>query len=221
MRWGWLVVVFWVSLCGAQAVPADAGAVLQQMASHAGAIFSGQVVAVTRDDAAGFVDVRFHIEQALRGCPRSGSYTLREWAGLWTGHPDRYRVGQRRLMLLTARGPGGMSAPVGGLDGAIPLVGKAAEPLADANGVAPPDTGAAADAVVDLRWIQARVPRGIGSVTARAEIVAVGRPVLPTQWSGAVSPIVTPAQAPSVSAVFAALGAAKAAVAGGVADARY
>ena len=38
----------------------------------------------------------------------------------------RYVEGERRLlMLLTGRGPGGMSAPVDGLDGAIPIVANA------------------------------------------------------------------------------------------------
>jgi hypothetical protein len=207
------------------AISAGASTVLAEMASHAGVIFTGQVVAVERSDAAGFVDVRFHIEQAVRGCPKSGAYVLREWAGLWTGHPERYRVGQRRLMLLTARGAGGMSSPVGGMDGAIPLVATGTEPLANGTGVAPADAGLGAAAfAVDLRWIEARGVRGTvsGSGRAQAQMVAVGGPATPWPtdpdplsggWIGPVSPlnpgssVSAAAAAPaSLSAVLAVLG---------------
>ena len=204
-------------------ISAGASTVLAEMASHAGVIFTGQVVAVDRSDAAGFVDVRFHIDQAVRGCPKSGAYVLREWAGLWTGHSERYRVGQRRLMLLTARGPAGMSSPVGGMDGAIPLVAMGTEPLANATGVAPADAGLGAAAYgVDLRWIEARALRSTasGSGRAQAQMVAAGGPAMPwpvdppgSDWSGPVSPLnpgssvsATVATPASLSAVLAVVG---------------
>jgi hypothetical protein len=200
-------------------IPAGASAVLLDMASHAGVIFTGEVVAVTRSDAAGFVDVRFHIDQAVRGCPKTGAYVLREWAGLWTGHPERYRVGQRFLMLLAARGAAGMSAPVGGMDGAIPLLASGAEPLANAAGVAPADDGAVAGYAVDLRWVQARVARSAVSSVVAAQarsVVATGTPAKPwpvdpggTEWSGPVSPLAqnsaAAGQSPSLTAVLALL----------------
>src|ERR1700722_17784848 len=105
-KWGLLVAA---ALCAGSAtaqISAAASAELQLMAGHAAVIFTGQVVDIAHND--GFVDVRFHIDQSLRGAPKSGSYVLREWAGLWTGNPDRYRVGERKLMLLPARGPAGM-----------------------------------------------------------------------------------------------------------------
>jgi hypothetical protein len=182
------------------AIPAGAAEVLVEMASRAGVIFTGQVVAVTRLDAAGYVDVRFHVEEGLRGAPHTGIYVLREWAGLWSGNPDRYRVGQRLLMLLTARGPSGMNAPVSGMDGAIPLLATAREPLANGTGVAPAEdeNGAAVEAV-DLRWIQARMVRsGVGATQWNAAsfveapgpellgpVEVVGRGV----WSGPVGPL--------------------------------
>lgn len=184
---GWRLIALWVLAvpCGAQ-VPAAVGAELQQMASHAAVIFSGQVVAVSRNDSAGFVDVRFRIDAAVRGCPKAGWYVLREWAGLWTAQPERYRVGQSRLMLLTARGPAGMSSPVGGMDGAIPLVAAGAAPIADAAGVAPVDTGEDAPTpMVDLRWIQARAVRGSGGL-ANARVTAFGGPVHPWPETGGV-----------------------------------
>ena len=194
-----VVVAVGVALGGtaafAQASPPDGvSTVLQQMASHAAVIFNGQVIAVTRNDAAGFVDVRFHIDEAVRGCPKSGSYVLREWAGLWSGKPERYRAGQRRLMLLTARGDSGMSSPLGGMDGAIPLVATGAEPLVTENGAVPADKGeGVAPFAVDLRWIQARALRAEvpGSGKVKAEI-AYGGPAMPSRngdWVGAVSPL--------------------------------
>ena len=125
----------------ATALPAETSSALVAMQARAAVIFAGYVVSVDREDAAGYVDVRFRVEEAVRGCNKLGVYVLREWAGLWSGGAARYRVGQRLLMLLPARGPGGMSAPVDGLDGAIPIVASAAEPLADAKGVAPAEDG--------------------------------------------------------------------------------
>ena len=185
---GWRLIALWALVlpCGAQ-IQAPVGTELQLMASHAAVIFSGQVVAVSRNDSAGFVDVRFRIDAPVRGCPKTGWYVLREWAGLWTAQPERYRVGQSRLMLLTARGPAGMSSPVGGMDGAIPLVAAGAAPIADAAGVAPVDTGQdASAAMVDLRWIQARTVQGSGGL-ASARVTAYGGPVKPWPASGRTS----------------------------------
>ena len=194
--------------CAGQ-VPAATAAELQQMAGDAGVIFAGQVMAVSREDAAGYVDVRFQIESGIRGCPNTGVYVLREWAGLWTGQPERYRVGQRRLMLLTARGPSGMSSPVGGMDGAIPLVHTGVAPVADVAGNAPADTaGVEAEFAVDLRWIQARTLLG---AAASSRVVAVGNPA--KQWAGV--------GAVGLASVLTLLRGNSARVSGGVGDARY
>ena len=99
-------------------------AVLVEMASRAGVIFAGQVTGISREDERGFVEVWFRVEVPVRGVGRVGSreYVLREWAGLWTGG-DRYRVGLRYLMLLMPKGASGLSGPVDGMDGALPLIG--------------------------------------------------------------------------------------------------
>ncbi len=194
--------------CSGQ-IPAATAAELQQMASDAGVIFMGQVVAIAREDAAGYVDVRFQIESGVRGCPNTGVYVLREWAGLWTGQPERYRVGQRRLMLLTARGPSGMSSPVGGMDGAIPMVPTGVAPVADSAGNAPADTvGAEAEFAVDLRWIRARTIFG-GAASSR--VVAIGSPA--KQW-GAAAPV-------ALGSVLTLLRGSSARSSGGAGDARY
>lgn len=197
MGWnlGVLVALLGLTSFVAGQVPAATAAELQQMASHAGVIFTGEVVAVTRQDAAGYVDIRFHIEEGIRGCPQAGFYVLREWAGLWTGQSDRYRVGQHRLMLLNARGPAGISSPVGGLDGAIPLVPVGVAPIADKAGNAPADTALAPSAFTpDLRWIRARAQRTTLSGSANSRI-ATGNPVTPWpnptagDWAGPISPV--------------------------------
>ena len=200
------------------------------MASQAAVIFSGQVVAVSREDSAGFVDVRFRIDDAVRGCPKSGFYVLREWVGLWTGQPERYRVGQRRLMLLTARGPSGMSSPVGGMDGAIPLVATGVAPIANAAGVAPVDTALApATLAADLRWIQARIARTTDS-RPNAREIPMGGPAQPISntggdWSGPILPLATtnsPTALPvTLGAVLSLLHGAIAQTSGSVGDARY
>ena len=190
----WLPAVvasaLWTGACSAQAfggnaaaaAPATAEAVLLQMAAESGVIFSGRVLLVDREDAAGYVDVRFRIERGVRGCAGKNIYVLREWAGLWTGQPERYHVGQRRLMLLRARGPSGMSAPVNGMDGAIPLLALDQPPVMDANGKVPADLAQPpAEAGVDLRWLAVRAQRTASPARIRAEGEA--------EWAGPVGPL--------------------------------
>lgn len=202
---GWIVrlivVLAYVAPAAAQ-LPAGVAVELQQMAAQAGVIFTGQVVSVSRNDPQGFVDIRFSIDDAIRGCPKTGFYVVREWAGLWSGQQERYRVGQRRLMLLTARNASGMSSPVGGMDGAIPLVATGAAPIANSAGVAPVDTGVDAPTPsVDLRWIQARVTRGSSSASATARLQPTGIPVKPwpdpasSDWNGPITALLSSSQA--------------------------
>ncbi len=139
---------------GGVAVAQNVEDVLHQMSDRADVIFVGQVVAIRPHDGdgmgAGFVEVDFEVDQAIRGCT-GGAYVLREWAGLWSGDANRYRVGQRLLMMLHAPGASGLSSPVGGLDGAIPIRGVAdASPLTTA--VANPPVP-----IADLRWLGAKV----------------------------------------------------------------
>jgi hypothetical protein len=173
---------------------ADTTTALLDMAGRAGVIFAGHVVSITRDDSAGFVDVRFAIDQPVSGCPSTSEYGIREWAGLWAGHAPRYHVGQRFLMMLHPPGPSGMSAPVGGLNGAIPLLPSSSGPVMNAAGSLPPDTGPGPSSglVVDLRWVQAAALRQGTSTTRRPtnanilqptssiDTTAVGRPIATT-----------------------------------------
>jgi hypothetical protein len=128
----------------------------------------------------GWVEVEFRVEEAIRGCMAGATYQLREWAGLWAGGVHRYRVGQRLLMMLHTPGASGLSSPVGGQDGAIPITGSGAAPGPQDNFV---DAG---EQAVDLRWIQARLLRSAsdgGRLHARPvapeEPVYVGREHMP------------------------------------------
>ncbi len=186
-------------------IPAEAGAALAALAAQAAVIFRGEVVAITRADSLGFVDVRFHVDEAVRGCSPAGFYTLREWAGLWRAHPNRFREGQHLLMLLTARNDAGLSSPVGGMDGAIPLVAIAPAPVA-VSGVAPADAATASAWAVDLRWIATRVERP-AQVTAGKTSLAQARSAGENDWAGPIAPL-TPATTSTAgwNAVLAAMG---------------
>jgi hypothetical protein len=189
------------------AAPATAEAVLTGMASQAGVIFGGQVVGIERADENGYVDVTFRVDQAVKGCT-VGSYTVREWVGLWTGQVKRYRVGQNLLMLLTAKSAAGFSAPVNGMDGVIQLTANGAAPVMK-DGVVPADTATeVAGVLVDLRWVRARAVRGMAA--AGVATVAMGKggllPVTGTQiapisdWVGPIAPMAGAGLASNVSA---------------------
>ena len=166
--WGWLLVA---GACAAAAqtigkaasgaAPQTVEAALHAMSDRAAVVFVGTVTAVRRvgtDEAsagAGEVDTEFAVEQGLRGTASGGTYTLREWAGRWAGTDERYRVGQRLLMMLHAPSASGLSSPVGGADGAIPIRGGGAA-VGEGDG-----STAAGTAVVDLRWVGARLRRPV------------------------------------------------------------
>jgi hypothetical protein len=140
--------------------------VLHQLSDKADVIFAGQVLAIRRPSD-GVVEVAFRVDQAIRGCTAGTSYVLREWAGLWAGDNQRYRVGQRLLMLLHAPSAAGMSSPIGGLDGAIPIrqSGTAMETGDVATPPQPP--------YVDLRWLGAKLPQ---VVSYRSEPAPAAKP---------------------------------------------
>lgn len=156
-------------------------AALHQMSDRAAVILVGTVREIHRSEGSGVgggvVEVRIDVEQAIRGCSGS-TYTVREWAGLWTANDARYRVGQRLLLLLHAPGVTGLTSPVGGMDGAIPL-------RASGAGIRPLDgSKAVAAEVADLRWIGAKLARTVSyrsptapptaPTAARARVVGAG-----------------------------------------------
>jgi hypothetical protein len=137
---------------------------LHQMSDAAGVIFVGEVTAIRQrageNGASGVVEVDFRVDEAIRGCVAGSTYTMREWAGLWAAGDQRYHAGQRLLMLLHAPGTGGMSSPVGGADGAIPVRGTATTPQAASASVA------STPLIADLRWVGTRLVRVVPYVTS-------------------------------------------------------
>ena len=128
--------------------------VLHQLSDRADVVFAGQVVAI-RQPNQGVVEVEFRVDEAIRGSSVGTPYVVREWVGLWAGGTPRYRVGERLLMLLHAPSAAGMSSPVDGLDGAIPIREGGTAATAE-------DTGAPRQPpFVDLRWLGAKLPRTI------------------------------------------------------------
>ena len=183
-----------------KAVPADVSAVLVDLASRAAVIFTGQVLAIT--PSAGVVDIRFQIDTPIRNCPQNGNYVVREWAGLWTAHPNRYRVGQRVLLFLAARGVAGMSAPVDVNDGIVPLIATAQQPIMDASGTVPADSPSDG-LTVDLRWLQARVTRS-STTPVLLNSLSAGNSAAKA-WSGPVTPLEM-FSAPRLTSVIAVIG---------------
>ncbi|HMF53502.1 MAG TPA: hypothetical protein VK593_04080 [Edaphobacter sp.] len=152
------------SLAHAQAAPATPPDItvedaLHHMSDQAGVVFVGEVIAIRNregeDGAPGVVEIEFRIDQAVRGCTAGSTYVLREWAGLWSGGDQRYRIGQRLLMLLHTPGLGGVTSPVGGMAGAIPIRGTTTAPHAADTSTAtlPP--------IADLRWVGTQLQRSI------------------------------------------------------------
>ena len=192
----------------AATISKEAQAELAGMVARAGVIFAGRVLEIAWNQ--GHVDVTFRVDEPVRGCNKQGVYVLREWTGLWNGEPARYRVGQRLLLLLTARGPSGMSAPVGGDEGIIPIAASAVEPLADAKGVAPAEDGSVAGDITgmtaDLRWVLARGVRHVAYEDVQRPSPGDDEPLTPAQRRELVRPIAagfsTASAQPSVGAVL-------------------
>jgi len=180
-----LALLLGLQVARAQTPPQTSDAALLAMEQMAGVIFSGQVAAVRRqvgtNGATGVVEVDFAVDDAVLGVSGS-SYTLREWAGLWAGGDEPFRVGQRFLMLLYAPSAAGLSSPVGGMDGAIPIgAGGPARNLASGLTLSAQSVGAGAPIqsnglVADLRWVQTHVVRPLSYLQE-----SVTRPIsLPT-----------------------------------------
>ncbi len=150
-RWFWplLLAGLWVwfsfvSLAQVASPDVSVAGALRNLASRSGVVFTGRVVAINR--VGGVVEVVFHVEQPLLG-EVGGSYTLREWAGLWAAGQHRYSVGERIAIFLRAPGKAGLSSPVDGMEGILPVV----------------QDGADSAPMLDVRRLAARVQRPVGS----------------------------------------------------------
>jgi hypothetical protein len=190
-----------------QQLPADASAELRSMVAQSGAVFAGQVISIharttqgawlsAGSPAAGpisssmFVEVVFRVEQGIRGPATGSTYTLREWGGLWSGtslNAGRYRLGQRALIVLYPE-QNGLTSPVNGTDGVLPL------------------HGSGSSVTIDLSWIQARLPRAqpiasIASAPVAHPITSIARvTAAPIANRSIPTPTVLPLTASSTSA---------------------
>ena len=148
MLLGWLW--FTVSALGQVAMPdVTVGAALRNLASRSGVAFVGRVLKIER--GSGVVDVVFQVEKPLFG-QVGATYTLHEWAGLWTSGQYRYSVGQHVAIFLYAPGKSGLSSPVDGMEGILPIVQESAD----------------SEPLVDIRRLAARVQRKVGDPIADA-----------------------------------------------------
>ena len=136
-------------------------AVLRTLFDNAGTIFTGEVTAIRQAPYSSIIEVDFHVEDAIRGVQNS-TYTLHQWIThpLFLDAP--YQLGERNLLFLHALTPSGLSSPVGGQIGKIPLQNQ----------------------TIDLRWLQARVeriaPPGLHPITtqvAHSEVLTLNAPV--------------------------------------------
>ena len=155
------LLLCWISAGGvarAQVAAPDSsvGAALHSLASRADVAFAGRVTAVRRlpgtGGSTGVVAVDFAVEQTLLGSVGS-TYTLREWGGLWSAGQHRYWVGERVAMFLHAAGRAGLSSPVDGMEGVLPIVQVSAD----------------SEPLLDLRRVATRVLRAQGAPIADAE----------------------------------------------------
>ena len=82
-----------------------------------GYIFAGTVKSVERATPKGngvaTVQIRFHVDQGMRGVRTGQSLAIREWAGLWQSG-ERYRPGERVLLFLYPPSKLGLTSPVRG-----------------------------------------------------------------------------------------------------------
>jgi hypothetical protein len=131
------------------------GGELRGLASRADVVFVGQVQTI--EAKGGVVEVMFAVQQPVLGEVGS-TYVMKEWAGRWTGGRQRYWVGERAMFFLHAAktasdGSAGLSSPVDGMNGVVPVV-----PM-----------GANGKTLLDVRWLQARVQRRLGTSIANAD----------------------------------------------------
>ena len=140
-----------------QPLPQTVEEALHNLSDAAGIVFLGEVIAIRplpgSHGSSGVVEIDFRIDQAIRNCTSNSTYTLREWAGLWAGGDQRYRIGQRLLIFLHTPGPTGISSPVGGMVGAIPVRAATEAPGSVSA------TTASAPLIADLRWVGTHLQR--------------------------------------------------------------
>jgi hypothetical protein len=147
------------------------GGALRSLASRAGLVFVGQVNRIERKG--GVVEITFAVDKVVLGDVGS-TYTLREWGGLWVAGEQRYQPGQRAMVFLHGVSAAGLSSPVDGMEGVVPLV-----PM-----------GADAAPLLDVRRLAARVQRLQGKSMLGEAVALNDAEVMVSHWR---SPAAEPA----------------------------
>ena len=132
----------------------DISDVMRSLTARAGVIFVGEVEKIR--PTGGVMEIIFGIQQRVVG-DLGDTYILREWAGRWAAGQQHYRVGQRAMIFLNAPNAAGLSSPVDGMAGVIPLI-----PM-----------GADAEPLLDVRALSTELQRPVGAPLADSDFGAV------------------------------------------------
>jgi hypothetical protein len=144
------------------------GDALRHLGDHAGVAFIGRVQKIELPPAAqqgiaqqgsaqqGVAAITFEVLQPVVGDP-GPVYTVHEWAGLWTGGRQRYTVGQRALFFFHPVNAAGLTSPVDGMEGIVPLI----------------PTTADASSLLDVRRLGTRILRRVGDPLPMADTGAI------------------------------------------------
>ena len=186
----WLIWLLWPAIAGAQqsavaAPDASVSAALANLSQRAAIVFVGQVVDIRRN--AGVVEIQFRVDTPVLG-QAAGSYTLREWAGMWPQGQSRYRVGERALVFLHGTSSVGLSSAVDGREGVVPV-------MSDTDGTV----------LLDVRRLSTRVLRQPGEPLDDgngAMALADALPVIESRGTTPVRPVRRPLPPAAVQATL-------------------
>lgn len=134
------------------------GDALHHLGDRAGVAFVGRVLKIELPTSAqqGVATITFEVLQPVAGSP-GPTYTVREWAGLWTMGRQRYTLGQRALFFFHPLNAAGLTSPVDGMEGIVPLI----------------PTSADATPLLDVRRLGTRLLRPVGDPLPAAETGAI------------------------------------------------
>jgi hypothetical protein len=183
-------LAFLAAALSAQTLPdTTLAAALANLGNRAGIVFAGDVTAIRHTP--GVVEIDFQVDRNIKSAS-AGTYTLREWTGLWAAGQRRYWIGERAVVFLNTPGKGGLSSSVDGMEGILPIVPGAANTL-----------------VVDVQRLRTRVLRPAGSPmvasATQMSLTEVAAAAIPTPALTPVTyptepiatPILRPIQAPT------------------------
>jgi hypothetical protein len=134
------------------------GDALRHLGDRAGVAFLGRVqkIELPSPSHPGVASITFEVLQPVVGNP-GPTCTFREWAGLWTMGRQRYTLGQRALFFFHPLNAAGLTSPVDGMEGIVPLI----------------PTSADATPLLDVRRLGTRLLRPVGGPLPTAETGAI------------------------------------------------